>query len=165
LTTRNLVASLSILLVLVNVWSCTQESPIKAENVASEARKVLETPFHFLLRIPDYEPKRLVHDADMFSAWGELELERKGGTGPTRLAARERLLSAARNAGWRPTKDLADLESPDLERYGIGHTVEDLAISQTASLRGQKPPTRYSCRIWISDSGSLIVAAYRVDGE
>lgn len=162
---KNTLTSLFLLLLLAHAQSCSQRPQEETENVPATARKVLDTPFHFLLGIPEYEPNRLVHDADLFSAWGYLALVRKPGSDTTREAARRKLLRAATQAGWKPTKELFEVESPDLDHYGIHQSKEDLAFVKTASLRGQNPPTRYSCRIWISDSGSLIVAAYRVDGE
>ena len=41
---------------------------MQTSNDAAHAREVLETPFHFLLGIADYEPDQLSHNADMFSA-------------------------------------------------------------------------------------------------
>jgi hypothetical protein len=101
------------------------------------------------------------------SAWGELTLVRKFGNQVTRAAVRERLLHAAGDSvsGWEQVDDLPDVESPDLRRYGIIDKKEDLALTETSALPGQNPPTHYSCRIWISDKGDLIVISYRVDGE
>ena len=158
-------ASVCLLLLLLNIESCTEEPKTQARNDAAHAREVLETPFHFLLGIANYEPDGLSHNADMFSAWGELALARKHGSQPTRAAIRERTLQAAKEAGWKQVEDLLDVESPDLRRYGIIDAKEDLAISKASSSPGQNPPTRYSCRIWISGNGRFIVAAYRVDGE
>ena len=135
------------------------------EGVPATARELLDTPFHFLLRVPGYRASKLVNDSDMFSAWGELLLLRNDGKRITRPEARKELLRSARNAGWRPAGEVPDVETPDLQRYGIAQPKEDLAVTKTAALRGQNPPTRYGCRIWISDNGGEIVAAYRVDGE
>jgi len=162
---QKLFASACLLFLFVNIQSCTQGPKMQTSNDAAHAREVLETPFHFLLGIADYEPDRLSHNADMFSAWGELALARQHGNQPTRGVVRERTLRAAKQAGWKQAEDLPDVKSPDLRRYGIIDLKEDLAISKTSSSPGQNPPTRYSCRIWISGNGRFIVAAYRVDGE
>jgi hypothetical protein len=138
---------------------------VETENVAATARKSLDVPFHFLFRLPDYETKQFTHQSDMFSTWGELALGKKSGAQPTRSAAREQLLRAAKDAGWNAAEKLPDVESPNLQHYGITRENEDLDFSRTAALRGQNPPTRYSCRIWISENAGVIVAAYRVDGE
>jgi hypothetical protein len=146
--------------------ACDEKSHVETKNVAADAVKILDKPFHFLLKIPRYEPNRLTHDADMFSAWGELSLIRKGEAPNNSTAVREELVHAAKAAGWFVAKDLPVVDSPDLKHYGLPEQKkEDLAFAQTASLPGQKPPTRYSCRIWISSDGRLILAAYRVDGE
>ena len=163
--TRKVLPNCLLLLSLVNLQSCTEKPRVETENVAATARKTLDAPFHFLLRVPDYEAKQFTHESDMFSTWGELALAKKSGVQPTRSAAREELVRAAKEAGWTSAEKLPDVESPDLQRYGIAREKEDLDFSKAAALKGQKPPTRYSCRIWISDNASMIVAAYRVDGE
>jgi hypothetical protein len=153
------------LLLLACIQSCDEKSHVETKNVAADALKILDTPFHFLLKIPGYEPNRLTHDADMFSAWGELSLIHKGNATHARSLVQDELVRAAKAAGWSVAKDLMVVDSPDLKAYGLPEQKEDLAFAQTQSLPGQKPPTRYSCRIWLSSDGSLVLAAYRVDAE
>jgi len=149
----------------MSVLSCREEKQVETENVPATAKKVLETPFQFLLALPDYEATALTHDSDMFSTWGELALSRRSDSDTLRMKAREELLKSAKQAGWTTAKDLPNLEPSDLNRYGVRHAEEDLEIAQSVSLKGQNPPTRYGCRLWISEDGRRIVVVYRVDGE
>jgi hypothetical protein len=159
---HRVIASLLLLFLLV---SCSKESREYTSNVGATARSVLDTPFHFLLEFPDYEPSGLTHNGDLFSAWGRLALQRKVENRIAHDAVRERLVLAAKKAGWRPVTELSDMEQPDLDHYGFASRKEDLAIIRNDSSRDQNPPTRYSCRIWISDDVRQIVAGYRVDTE
>jgi hypothetical protein len=111
-----LFANTCFLFLLVSVESCKEEP--KLED-ATHAREVLEAPFHFLFGIPNYEPYRLRHDADVFSTWGELVLERMPGNRPVNGIIRERILRAAKDVGWKEVQDLPDVAAPDLTRYGI----------------------------------------------
>jgi hypothetical protein len=158
-------ASVCLILLVASTESCAKEPKLETDNVAVRAREALDTSFYWLLSITDYEPDRFAHDADMFSAWGELALAQKHGNRLTPEQVRERVLRAARGEGWTRAKGLPEVETPNLEYYLITHQQEDLAVSKTSSLRSQNPPTRYSCRIWISEDGRRVVVAYRVDGE
>ena len=162
---KHLLAGLVVLTLLAQSRRADADPHEYTKQVPAAAREVLDTPFHFLLRLPGYEASKLVNDADLFSAWGELLLVRKADSRVTRSEARTELLRSARRAGWRRARELPDVVTPDLERYGIVQPKEDLAMAETAASPGQNPLTRYGCRIWISDDGRLIVAAYRVDGE
>ena len=163
-TTKRAVAGCLFLLLLANAQACSQKPQEETRDVAATAGRLLDAPFHFLLAIPDYDPNRFTHDADLFSGWGYLTLMRKAGNNTTRVAARDELLRAAKQGGWNQVTELSDVETPNLKRFGIHDEKEDLDISKTAALRGQNPPTRYGCRIWISENGGLIVVSYRVDG-
>jgi hypothetical protein len=134
-------------------------------NVAETGKQVLDTPFHFLLELPDYPPEHLTNDSDMTSAWGHVVLARKGAGTIGVLAVRATLLEAARRAGWTPTDEVADIEQPDLTQYGMAKSKEDLTLMLTKGDKKQNPPTRYGCRVWIAPDGRRVVVAYRVDGE
>jgi hypothetical protein len=138
---------------------------IQTTEIPADAGKVLEPPFHFLLTLPGYKPDRLVHDSDMFSTWGELALVPSHGTSSTRSVLHQKLLRAAKDAGWSSAAELPEVETPDLRRYGITDQKEALALEKALASHNQNPPTRYSCRIWIASDGGFIVTSYRVDGN
>lgn len=163
-TTKRALTGCLFLLLLASAQACSQKPQEETKDVAATAGKLLDVPFRFLLAIPDYDPSRFAHDADLFSGWGYLTLVRKAGSNTARVTARNVLLQAAKQNGWNQVTELSDVETPNLKRFGIHDEKEDLDISKTATLRGQNPPTRYGCRIWISENGGLIVVSYRVDG-
>ena len=134
-------------------------------NVVKTGKQVLDTPFHFLLTMPDYIPERLANQSDMSSAWGHLVLARKANGSLTVAVVRAKLIKAARQKGWISTDRFEDIEEPDLSRYGMSSRTEDLALTLTKGEEKQGPPTRYGCRVWIAPDGRRIVIAYRVDGE
>jgi len=159
----------SVVACILNVLGATPCRPltpmIQRTETPGEAGKVLEPPFHFLLGVPGYTPVRLVHDSDMFSTWGEIALAPDHGKPLTRAGLRQRLLRAAKAAGWKSVQAQAEVQTPDLHRYAITDADESLSLEKTAHPQGQNPPTRYSCRIWIASNGEFIVASYRVDGN
>jgi hypothetical protein len=154
-----------IILVILNTEVCSKDKAVKSRNDAAKAHEILEAPFHFLLALPDYTPDRLDHDSDIFSTWGELQLTSKHNRAHTRESVREELVRAAKLAGWRSAGEIPEIQAPDLAKYGIKQQYQDIAITKKAASPGQNPPTRYGCRIWISDDGRVILVAYRVDGE
>lgn len=161
----HLLIAACVVMFLASAVASSAGPPGETQTMSDTAREVLEPPFHFLLKLPGYAAAHVTHDADIFSTWGELVLATKDGGHPTRAEMRKKLTKAARNAGWVPVVDVADLQTPALAHYGIEQRNEDLALQKTSALPGQNPPTRYSCRIWISNDGKLIIVAYRVDGE
>lgn len=151
--------------ILIGVLACTDKSREYTTNVAETGRQVLDTPFHFLLEVPDYIPERLAHQSDMSSAWGHLVLARKTEGTLAVAAVRAKLIEAARPKRWTLTDHFEDIEEPDLARYGMASRPEDLALTLSKGEGKQGPPTRYGCRVWIAPDGRRIVVAYRVDGE
>lgn len=138
----------------------------KWENLSVNAtQKILEPPFHFLLKLPGYNEAQFMHDSDIFSTWGQLVLIKNDGYHSTRTEILKKLSMEARNAGWNTVDSLDDLQAPDLTSYSIDSQKEDLAFQKSSVLPDQNPPTRYSCRIWIAQDGNLIVTSWRVDGE
>jgi hypothetical protein len=145
--------------------ACTDKPHEYTTNVADTGRQVLDTPFHFLLSVMEYPPERLVHQADMSSAWGHLVLARKEEGSPPVVDVRAKLLEIAQLQGWEATDHLDDIEQPDLARYGMKSRSEDLTLMLTKGEEKPGPPTRYGCRVWIAHDGRRVVVAYRVDGE
>jgi hypothetical protein len=152
---------------LMVLWSAGAQICAGAEtetkDVREAARSLLEPGFHFVLSMPDYEPRRIVHDADLFSNWGDLVLVHDGAGKVTRDGLRKRLRHLAKAAGWKRVKELPDvtlIESP--EHYGMARDAEDLDILKWIDRKSQ---AAYSCRIWISDDGNSILLAYRIDSH
>ncbi len=154
------IATLMITLIGAVIYFNTQ----KWEKLPVDAaQKVLETPYHFLLKLPEHREVQLTHASDIFSTWGQLVFTADHHS--TRTIILERLKKDAQKAGWQLVDQLNDVETPDLSRFGIAARAEDLALQQSSALPHQNPPTRYGCRIWISEDGNLIIASWRVDGE
>jgi hypothetical protein len=159
---RNLLAALSIVVL------CAGAQPggaavTETKDVKEAARSQLEPGFHFLLAMRDYEPKRIEHDADLFSNWGDLVLVHDGAGKVTRAELRKRLLRLAKAAGWKPVRKLPDvelIESP--QYYGIAREQEDLDLFKSVD---PKSSAADSCRIWIADDGKSILVAYRIDSH
>ncbi len=157
------VATIVFLVAIVCRFFSTQES---GKSIADRARAVLDTPFLFVLDLPEYELDDFSHDADIFSAWGHLSLKHRFTSMITLQAAKRSLMNAALKSEWKQATSLLDMPEVDISRYGIGKKIEDLRLYQTHMPPGGKgPPTRYTCRLWILEEGDTIVMSYRVDSE
>jgi hypothetical protein len=160
---RRLAFAAACMWIMLTCSACHAGRPkIQTTETPADAGKVLDPPFHFLLTIAGYKPKRLVHDSDMFSTWGELALVPSHASPSSQAVLHKELLRAAKETGWSAVEELPEVEAPDLHRYGITDPKESLALQKAV---GKDQPTRYSCRIWITPDGSFIVASYRVDGN
>lgn len=158
---KNLLAALLITLLSAGIQSC-DGAWTETRDVREAARSLLEPDFHFILAMPDYEPRRIVHDEDLFSNWGDLVLIHHGTGTLTREGLRKRLLHLAKAAGWRPVGKLPEVELIETpEHYGIAREREDLDLLK----RFPKSTAQDSCRIWISDDGTSILIAYRIDSH
>jgi hypothetical protein len=153
-----------LLIALLSVASQTCAAAETENKDAREAaRSLLEPGFHFVLAMPDYEPRQIVHDADPFSNWGDLVLVHGGSGKVTKEDLRKRLLHLAKAAGWRPVKELPDVALiENAQHYGMAREREDLDMLRRV---GPKNESVYSCRIWISDDGRSILVAYRSDSH
>jgi hypothetical protein len=70
-------------------------------DVATASRKLLEPDLHFALSMAGYEPRRLLHDSDLFSNWGDLLLVYAGKEQPVRAVVAQHLLAVAKRTGWQ----------------------------------------------------------------
>jgi hypothetical protein len=159
---RTLLAALLIVLWSAGAQICAG-AETETRDVRETARSLLEPGFHFVLSMPDYEPRQIVHDADLFSNWGDLVLAHDGAGKVTRDGLRKRLLHLAKATGWKRIKELPDvtlIERP--EHYGMAREAEDLDILKRIVRQDQ---AGYSCRIWISDDGNSILVAFRIDSH
>jgi hypothetical protein len=135
-----------------------------SRDLAADARAVLDRPFLFLLRLPDWPAVRdFTHESDLFSTWGQMVLEGKGGGGAD--AARAALLRSARRSGWQIGPPDGDPSPSDLPRYGITLGSSPLSLRRSVGTRSQNPPTHYLLQVWISPDCRYLVTQFRIDSE
>jgi hypothetical protein len=159
---RNLLAALLIAPFLAASPPC-HGAETETQDVRAAARSLLEPGFHFVLAMPDYEPRLIAHDADPFSNWGDLVLAHDGAGKVTREAVRKRLQHLAKAAGWKSVKELPEVTPiARPEHYGITRAREDLDLLKRVDPKGTAAD---SCRIWIADDGASILVVYRIDSR
>ena len=133
-------------------------------DVATASSKLLEPDLHFALSMAGYEPRRLLHDSDLFSNWGDLLLVYAGKGQPIRAVVAQHLLAGAIRTGWE-RESAGDDEVyliSDLGTYGLVDKKEDFDLAKRS---GPERRRDSRCKLWISEAADRILIAYRFDSN